>query len=76
MAEIKQIRIRLAEVRMKINGILDSELAFLDMEDLRLEKEGQPVRNGARALPPIDDTKEDEPIPIEVIVNKGKSERD
>jgi len=76
MAEIKQIRIRLAEMRMKINSILDSELAFLDMEDLRLEKEGQPVKNGVRALPPIDDTNEDEPIPMEIIVNKGKPEKD
>lgn len=61
-------RIRLMDMRLEINRIIDRELAILDEDSLRQAKEG----NGMRALLPI----EESPIPIEIILNHGKPERD
>lgn len=65
---INQYRIKLMDMRLEINRIIDRELAVLDEDSLRQAKEG----NGMRALPPI----EESPIPIEIILNHGKPERD
>ena len=76
--KISQYRIRLTDMRLEINRIIDKELALLDENELRGEKE----KNGSsRTMPMIDDNptmyhpNEDEPIPMEIIT-KGKPEKD